>query len=195
MPGSSRAMRSFSPTALARFECDAWTAYYQREWPRVLSASLGLVREGFGLRGVDALRGAWWVLRANQRWAPYPDNDPDGARAFMQRFYALVARRDGMAFDPVQAARLDVAWWQAHREMQHGDAAGFDRLTDAIAELYAHSYGVDPAAVRMSAQLRAEAMRVCDGWVAAGCDPTSPTIAAIAGLLLQSYVGLRAAVA
>src|SRR5579864_4131619 len=125
---TSRAMRSFSPTALARLECDAWTAYYRRRWPRVLGASLGLVREGFGLRGVAALRGAWWVLRANQVWAPYPDNDPDAARAYMERFYTLVAKREGMAFDPVEAACLDVAWWKAHREMQHGGAAGFDRL-------------------------------------------------------------------
>jgi hypothetical protein len=30
------------------------------------------------------------VLRANQLWAPYPDNHPKRARACMRRFYALV---------------------------------------------------------------------------------------------------------
>jgi hypothetical protein len=30
--------------------------------------------------------GAWLVLRANQVWAPFPDNDPDAARALMKRF-------------------------------------------------------------------------------------------------------------
>jgi hypothetical protein len=36
------------------------------------------------------LQGAWLLLRASQLWAPVPDNDPDGARACMRRFYALV---------------------------------------------------------------------------------------------------------
>lgn len=194
MAMTGRAMRSFSPTALARLECDAWLAYYRRDWGRVLSASLGLVREGFGLRGVDAVRGAWWVLRANQRWAPYPDNDLAAARACMARFYGLVSRRGGTALDAGEAARLEVAWWQAHRAMQHGGPTGLERLTDAIAALYGHSYGVDVGAVRESARLRAAAMRVCDGWVAAGCDPASPVIADIESLLVRGYLGLRAAV-
>ena len=33
------------------------------------------------------LRGAWLVLRANQKWAPVPDNDPQAARALMAAFY------------------------------------------------------------------------------------------------------------
>ena len=195
MPASSSAMRSFSPSALARLECAAWTAYYVHDWKRVLTASLGLVREGFGLRGLDAVRGAWWVLRANQKWAPYPDNDPDAARACMARFYGLVAQRGGSELDAVHAARLDVEWWRAHRELQHGDPAGLDRLTDAVAGLYAYSYRVDVASVRDCARLRAEAMRVCDAWVAAGCDPRSPDVGVIESLLVRSYLGLRVAVA
>ena len=49
-------------------------------WLTLLRASLGLTREAFGLSLPDTARGGWWVLRANQLWAPYPDNDPDGAR-------------------------------------------------------------------------------------------------------------------
>jgi len=29
--------------------------------------------------------------RANQLWAPFPDNDPEGARRSMQRFMASIA--------------------------------------------------------------------------------------------------------
>ena len=39
------------------------------------------------------LYGAWLVLRANMQWAPFPDNDPDGARATMARFYRLLGAR------------------------------------------------------------------------------------------------------
>ena len=47
------------------------------------------------------------MLRANQVWAPCPDNDPDAARAFMRRFYALVDAVHRLPLDPVKAARLD----------------------------------------------------------------------------------------
>ena len=63
------------------------------------------------------------MLRANQLWAPFPDNDPDGARAAMQRFYALVNRQHGETFDPVTASRLEVEWWRVHREHQHDGTA------------------------------------------------------------------------
>ena len=33
------------------------------------------------------------MLRANQLWAPQTDNDPDGARAAMERFYTLLKRQ------------------------------------------------------------------------------------------------------
>jgi hypothetical protein len=62
-------------------------------------------RASFGLSWPATLWGAWLVLRANQLWAPFPDNDPDGARRTMQRFYGLVARRHEEAFDAAEAAR------------------------------------------------------------------------------------------
>ena len=57
------------------------------------------------------------MLRANQKWAPFPDNDPDAARALMAGFYRLL----GQPIDPVRAAELEVEWWRAHRENQYDD--------------------------------------------------------------------------
>ena len=47
----------------------------------MLAASVGLVCTGFGMDWYRTLHGAWLVLRANQLWAPFPDRDPDRARA------------------------------------------------------------------------------------------------------------------
>ena len=105
---------------MARLESAAWLGYYRHEWVRVLAASVGLVRCGFGLPWPRTLWGAWLVLRANQVWAPYPDNDPDAARRLMTKFYALAAM-GGHGFDPVKAARLEVEWWRVHRALQHED--------------------------------------------------------------------------
>ncbi len=98
-------MRSFDPRRVGTLECRAWETYYQRRWPPFLAASVGLVRAAFGMNRTRTLVGAWLVLRANQKWAPFPDNDPDAARALMTRFYQLVRKSEGSALDPVRAAR------------------------------------------------------------------------------------------
>jgi hypothetical protein len=189
-------MRSFDPRRVGRLECDAWVTYYRRRWAAFLWAALGLTRHTFGLPWPATVRGAWLVLRANQLWAPYPDNDPDGARRCMGRFYRLVADHHGETFDVPRAASLEVEWWRVHRGLQR-DGAGDDRegaLVDALAALYAHVYAVQTDAVRAAAEQRALAMRHSDHWVAEGCDLASPLIAQEREALVRSYAALLAAV-
>jgi hypothetical protein len=185
-------VRDFDPVRLGTAETDAWVGYYRRRWAGVLRSFLTMVRVGFGLSWPDTVRGAWWVLRANQAWAP-ADNRPDVARAYMRRFYALVARRQHETFDVDEAARLEVEWWRVHRAMQH-EGAPFDALVDAVAALYAHVYGLPAAAVRPAAEGRSEAMVISDRWVADGCDPDSPAIVEERAALIRGYSALRAAV-
>jgi hypothetical protein len=193
--GRSSRMRSFDPRAVGALECRAWETYYRRKWAAFLLASVGMVRAAFGMNWRRTLRGAWLVLRANQKWAPFPDNDPDAARALMTRFYGLLAASEKAAFDPVRAAQLEVEWWRAHREDQRGESAGSaEELIRALRDLYAYSYGADPEDVRHAAALRAEAMEVSDRWVEAGCDPRDPLLARERALLVRSYAALLAAV-
>jgi hypothetical protein len=188
-------MRSFDPIRVGELECDAWVAYYRRRWATFLRAAFGLTRASFGLSVPDTLRGGWWVLRANQIWAPYPDNDPDGARRYMERFYRMVAEREGESFDPEEAARREVEWWRAHRELQHDRGEGDDRtLVDALAQLYAYVYSVPAESVEVAARERAGAMLHSDRWVDEGCDPSSPLIADERTALVRSYEALLAAV-
>lgn len=51
---------------------------------KFLVAALEVTRHAFALSWPATLRGAGLVLRANQLWAPYPDNDADGARRCMR---------------------------------------------------------------------------------------------------------------
>ena len=185
--------RSFDPVRLGHQETDAWAAYYRHEWATFLRAAVGMVRTGFGTDPVRSVVGAYHVLRANQLWAPYPDNDPDGARASMRRFYAMVARGQGLDLDPVRASELEVEWWRAHRAHQ-GGAESFESLAAALTDLYAYTYAVPADDVRRAAELRAEAMDVSDAWVAAGCDPTDPQLARERALLVRSYAALLAGV-
>jgi hypothetical protein len=187
-------MRSFDPRSVGTLECRAWETYYRRKWGAFLVASVGLVRAAFEMGWRDTLAGAWLVLRANQKWAPFPDNDPAAARRLMTSFYRRLAASENAGFDPGRAAELEVEWWRAHREAQHDGRAGSEELIRALAGLYSYTYGVEPGEVRQAAALRGEAMDVSDRWVEAGCDPDDPRLAEERALLVRSYASLLAAV-
>ena len=191
---TSTAIRGFDPVLVGRRECDAWAAYYRREWVPFLRAAIAMVDAGFGMGRRRTLLGAWYVLRANQVWAPYPDNDPDGAREQMRRFYALVFGDGHPHLDPVRAATLEVEWWRVHRMHQHANDVTEDNLTAALVDLYAYVYQVPDATVRQAARLRVEAMDCSDRWVAAGCDLADPLLAQERRLLVASYTALRDAI-
>jgi hypothetical protein len=195
MPGRS-SMWQFDPVAIGRAECDAWVGYYRHDWPLVLRSAVVMVREGFAMRWPRTLLGAWYVLRANQLWAPCPDNDPDAARAVLRRFYALVARDQGLTLDTERAAELEVAWWREHRVL-HRERTDADEaeLVRALREVYAYVYGVPEADVAAAARARALAMRTSDDWVAAGCHPQDDRLHAERRLLVESYTRLLDAVA
>lgn len=189
------AHRSFDPRKVGSLECDAWVAYYRREWPKFLRAAVLLTRHTFALPWPQTIRGAWLVLRANQLWAPFPNNDPEGARKAMERFYRLVARHHAERFDTRRAAELEVEWWRIHREHQHAaDGADERALIAALSALYSYVYGVPEEDVRTAAEQRALAMDYSDRWVKEGCNLGSPLIAEERAALIRSYSGLLAGV-
>ncbi|HMH90533.1 MAG TPA: hypothetical protein VK586_05550, partial [Streptosporangiaceae bacterium] len=173
-----------------------WVAYYRRRRPRLLLVSALLVHRGFGLDWPRTLHGAWLVGRATQLWAPYPDNDPAGARRCMRRFYALLRLAHGAPEDPARAAALEVDWWAAHRARQHAPAGpdDTDPLVTTLTRLYAYLYRTDEGSVRPAARLRAEAMDLSDRWTAEGGAPDSPLIPAVRAALVRSYSALLASV-
>jgi hypothetical protein len=91
--GSPNGLRSFDPLRIADLEYRMWVAYYLRRWTRLLAASARLLWLGFGTDLARILPGPWLMLRAVQLWAPFPNNDPDGAQARMRELYGLVRLR------------------------------------------------------------------------------------------------------
>jgi hypothetical protein len=186
--------RSFDPVLLGNRETDAWASYYRHEWRRFLVAAVGMVSTGFGMGPAKTLVGAFHVLRANQLWAPYPDNDPDGARASMRKFYALVANDQQLDLDPVRASELEVEWWRLHREHQHDSDVEESALVRALVDLYSYVYSTEPEPMRPAAEARVAAMDLSDAWVEAGCGLDDPLLARERRALVASYTALRAAV-
>ncbi len=194
--GKPSRLRSFDPVRIADLEYQAWVGYYLRNWPQVLVASVRLVKAGFGMDWYRTLHGAWLVLRANQLWAPFPDNNPDGARTCMRRFYALVRLSYGEPASPVKAAALEVDWWRVHRDVQYStEPRGTgDELVESVTRLYCYLYGEPEAEVRPAAVHRARAMDLSDQWVAEGCLPDSPLLPLERAALVRAYAALLAAV-
>jgi len=191
-----KAHRAFDPRLVGALETRTWVTYYRREWLPFLTAAVRVTRHAFGLPWPQTVKGAWLVLRANQLWAPFPNNDPDGARRAMQRFYELIKHQHGESFDPVTASRLEVEWWRVHREHQHNGHGPDDEgpLIDALAALYSYVFGVEEASVRHAGAQRAEAMRYSDRWVREGCSMASPLIEQERAALIRSHAALLAAV-
>jgi hypothetical protein len=151
-----------------------------------------MVRHGFSLGIFGNLKAAWHVMRANQVWAPYPDNDPEAARQHMTRFYRTADRAGRLSIDPRNAAELEVAWWQAHRAHAHAQVTDEDLLA-ALVGLYCYVYRANPADVRRAAELRVQAMALSDAWVAGGCRLDDPTLAEERRALVASFTALREA--
>jgi hypothetical protein len=185
---------TFDPVRLGHQETTAWASYYRHDWFTFLRAAVGMVRTAFGTDPVRTVVGAYHVLRANQLWAPYPDNDADGARASMRRFYALVNRHLGLSLDPVRASELEVEWWRLHREHQHDPDVSEDALVQSLVDLYAYVYDVPDETVRDAARFRVEAMDHSDAWVANGCGLADPLLARERRALVASHTALRRAV-
>jgi len=194
--GTSSGLRSFDPFLIADLEYRMWVAYYLRRWTRLLVTSVRLLWLGFGADMARILPGAWFMLRAVRLWAPFPDNDPDGAQAHMRELYALVRLRFGEPADPARAASLEIDWWRAHRKRQYrlDSAETADELVESVTRLYCYLFGETEAAVRPAAVHRVQAMDLSDQWVREGCRPDSPLLPLERAALVRAYAALLAAV-
>ena len=189
---TARALRSFDPVKLARFERDNWAAYYHKRWLRLLQISVSMVREAFGLSLGQAFYAAYLVARAEIAAAP-ADNDVPLAERFMTRFYEFVRRIHREDFDPQQAARLEVNWWVVHRRLF--GRTDNQELVEALTELYAAVYRLEPERVRPAAFHRAQAMVHSDRWVLKGRPENSPLLDQVEQELVKSYSALKRVVA
>jgi len=188
-------LRSFDPARVADREYRAWVGYYQHDWRQALMAFVGLIRMCFGMDWCRTLHAAWLALRAIQLWAPLPDNDPDGARARMRQFYALVRLSHGEPASPAKAAELEIAWWRVHRQVQYSTPGiTADDLVESVTRLYCYLFGEPEAEIRPAAVHRVRAMGLSDQWVKEGCPPGSPLLPLVQAALVRTYAALLAAV-
>jgi len=185
-------MWTFDPRKIAHYEKENYVAYYKKRWLTLLRASVGMVKEAFGLSLWQAIYGAYLVARAEIAFAPFPDNDVPLTLAFMRRFFAFIKQVHHADFDVDEVARLEVNWWSVHRRL-FGQAENGE-LVEALAHATAAAYGLAADRVREAAYHRAQGMLCSDRWVNDGQEENSPLLAQEEEELVKAYTALRTAV-
>jgi hypothetical protein len=181
----------FNPHRIAYWEKENYVSYYLKRWPKLLIASIGMVKETYRLSLPKAVYGAYLVARAEIAYAPFPDNDRPTALAYMRRFFILLKNTHGLAYDSSRMAEVNVNWWDVHRE---GFAkADHTALVEALADDYSLFFSLDRQQVLPAAGHRAQAMYYSDLWVRGGCEPGSPLLAQEEEELALGYTALREA--
>ena len=185
-------MRNFDPRKIAHYEKENYVAYYQKTWLKLLRVSVGMIGEAFALSPWQAVYGAYLIARAEIAFAPFPNNDVPKTEAYVRRFYQFIKNVHHEDFDVERAVKLEVNWWIIHRKL-FGNAEN-QELVDALTDLYAETYGVEPARVKESTRLRAMGMLYSDLWVNEGKPADSPLLAQEEEVLYQSYKALKEAI-
>ncbi len=191
-PSQASPMRTFDPRKVAYLEKEAWVAYYQKRWFRLLQMVIDLVETTFGLSFFQALWAGYLNTRAQVAFAPFPNNNVPQAEEYMRRFYAFIKNIHHENFDVDETARREVNWWVIHRKL-FGQTEN-QELVDALADLYASSYQVPREKVVPAAYHRAQAMIHSDRWVKSERAGDSPLLSQEEEELYKSYAALREAV-
>jgi hypothetical protein len=185
-------IRNLDPRKLAHYEKENYVAYYQKDWLKLLRVSVGMVKEAFGLSGLQAIYGAYLIARAEIAFAPFPNNDIPRTEAYVRRFYQFIKQVHNEDFDIERAVKLEVHWWGVHRRL-FGNAEN-QELVEALKCLYEEVYGADSEKFQEAAYQRAKGMLYSDLWVNQGKPIGSPLLVQEEAALYQGYRALKEAI-
>jgi hypothetical protein len=184
----ARRLDTFEPDKIGQLEQQTWEAYYYRDWPRLSQLLLELFQGQFGLYLPQALEAATLASRAQLAFAERGARD-GVAEQYMRQLYALGLQPSGGSYDPARVAKLEVAWWTAHRNQSQ--APDLREVEEALTALYAELVTLSPGEVGVAARHRARAVQVSDQWQNQGKDRASPLLKQVREELVLSYQALH----
>jgi hypothetical protein len=185
-------IHNLDPRKLAYYEKENYVSYYQKDWLKLLRASVGMVKEAFGLSWLQAIYGAYLVARAEIAFAPFPNNDIPRTEAYVKRFYQFIKNVHHEDFNIERATKLEVNWWGIHRKL-FGNKEN-QELVEALRCLYEEIYGAESEKLQEAAYQRAQGMLYSDLWVNQGKPVGSPLLVKEEEALYQGYKALKEAI-
>ena len=110
-------LRGFDADAVARLETAMWRDYYDHDHKALATKLYTLNRDLYHFSPADSVRLAYNAGKAAQLFQPTASRaEAQVALPLLVSFFTLMQQSSGEAFDPANAARLELDWWQLRRE-------------------------------------------------------------------------------
>jgi len=151
-------LTAFEPAAMARLEASMWRAYYEKRYVALLRDLYAVSRDQYNFSPLESLRIAFAAASAAKAFQPSTTR-AEAAKALppLITYFSILTRGSTARFDVAEAARTELAWWQARREGAKPEQYGL-----TIAQVAALVYGVDNDAMAQAGVVRAQAMAYRD---------------------------------
>ena len=147
-------LRGFDPAGTAYLETRMWRSYYEKR-PAALALDLyRLSRREYGFSPWDSVRIAWYAAQAALAFQPaHSRQEAQVALPSLENFFRLLRKGIDTNFDPAEAAREELDWWQRRREKED-----WQTYSIAAARVTSTIYGTGSGYVLQAARFRCEMM-------------------------------------
>src|SRR5215813_6306973 len=139
-------LTAFEPDAMARLETAMWRAYYERRYAALFRDLYTVSRDQHNFSPLDSARIALAAAGAARAFQPSTSRaEAEVALPSLVTYFRILSAGTQVAFDINDAARTELAWWQARREAVPPEEYGA-----IIARVATLVYGVDSDDVRQA---------------------------------------------
>jgi hypothetical protein len=151
-------LTAFDPDEMARLETAMWRSYYEKRYPALFRDLYAVSRDQYHFSPFDSARIAYAAASAARTFQPTTSRvEAETALPALERYFRILSAGASIKVDVEDAARTELAWWQARREAVPPEQYGL-----IIAQVATLVYGVEGEGIRQSGLARAQAMAYRD---------------------------------
>jgi hypothetical protein len=151
-------LTAFDPDIMGAQETLMWRHYYDKRYGALARDLYDAARQQQGFSPLDSLRIAIAAARAAHAFQPSKSQEEaERALPALETYFGLLAAAAPVKVDVPEAARTELAWWQARRLSVAPEEYGL-----MIARVSTLIYGVDNVDIRHAGVIRAIAMAYRD---------------------------------
>jgi hypothetical protein len=156
-------LTKFDPARMAAIETGMWRDYYDKRYLALFANLYEVARGEYGFSPLASLRLAIAAAGAAKAFQPSTSREQaEAALPDLVDYFGILSAAAPAPIEVEDAARTELAWWQARREAVSPEDYGL-----IIARVATLVYGVDGEALRRSGVIRAQAMAYRDAHEAA----------------------------
>src|SRR5262249_10761862 len=109
-------LTAFDPDAMARLEAAMWRDYYEQRYAALFRDLYSVWRDEYEFSPLDSMRLAYAATSAARTFQPTQSRaEAEAALPSLVTYFRILAGGSRGKFDAEDAARTDLAWWQARR--------------------------------------------------------------------------------